>query len=130
MKIQTRQFGEIEFDDDLTLTFEDGLIGFETYKRYVLLRPAEEIFFWLTSVDEPELAFPLTPTSILRDDFPQKEGHESFAIVKLDRDPEKITVNLRAPVYIHHDERRGEQAILDDEKFAIDYNLFIREDEK
>lgn len=37
MKVLTRKFGEIEIDETRTLTVFDGLLGFEEYKRYVLL---------------------------------------------------------------------------------------------
>jgi flagellar assembly factor FliW len=51
IKITTRQFGELEFEDDIVLHFEDGIIGFENLKRYVILKMDDDLFFWLASVD-------------------------------------------------------------------------------
>lgn len=124
MKINTNQFGEVEFDESMIISFKDGILGFENYKKYLLINSGSDFFLWLTSIDEPELVFPLFSTRVLMEEYPFEEGFEAFGIVKLDPDPLKITVNLRAPVYINQDEKSGFQKILDEDELPIDYILF------
>jgi flagellar assembly factor FliW len=125
MKLQTYQFGEVEFDDQLILSFQDGIVGFESLKKFVLLSQDDGLFQWLTSVDEPDIIFPLIQIRLLLNDFNDVEGSEAYGIIKFDKNPANITVNLKAPVYVNHAERSGFQKIFDTEKYPIDYKLFI-----
>lgn len=124
MKIQTIQFGEIEFTDENILTFEEGLYGFEELNRFLLLKEEEDIFYWLNSVDQPEIAFPLFGIRMIDEDYPQRENCEAFGIVKLNKNPLQSTINLRAPVYINQDKKSGYQTILSDESYPVEYQLF------
>ncbi|MEJ5350734.1 MAG: flagellar assembly protein FliW [Melioribacteraceae bacterium] len=124
MKIITKQFGEIEFPDDKVITFENGLIGFEELKKFVFIKPEENIFYWLNSIEKPEIAFPLFGLRLIDENYPQEENHEAFGIVILNPDPLKITINLKAPVYINQDNKTGFQKILDSDKYSLYYNLF------
>jgi len=63
--------------------------------------------------------------NILDDSYPQVVGSEPFGIVTLDQDPLKITVNMKAPVYINQDSKTGKQKILDREKYSVNYKLFV-----
>ena len=90
-----------------------------------MLTEENGIFFWLTSVDEPEIIFPLFPLRVLDQDYPQEKDYEAFGIVKLDKEPSKININLKAPVYINQVKKAGYQKVIDSEKFPIDYSLFV-----
>ncbi len=124
MKIKTYHFGEVEFAEDKVLTFEDGLFGFEDLKKFVFIKPDDSIFYWINSVENPELAFPMFGVRIIDESYPQEESFEAFGIVVMNPDPLKITVNLKAPVYINQDERKGFQKIIDADKYPVYYNLF------
>lgn len=126
--LQTKQFGEISFDEEIILHFEDGIIGFEDLNKYIILHQEDELFYWLTSVDQPEIVFPLFPVRLLLEDFPQKEESEAFVIVKLAKDPSNIAVNLKAPLYINQELKKGYQTILDKEDYKVDFPLFLKSD--
>ncbi len=125
MKINTNQFGEIEFDEKMIIHFESGIIGFEEMKKFLFITSGDELFYWLTSVDQPEVVFPLIALSALMDDYPKIENYESFGVVKLDKNPVNTTVNLKAPIFINQLNKKGLQKIEDNESYPIDYNLFI-----
>jgi flagellar assembly factor FliW len=125
MKLQTYQFGEVEFDEQLILLFQEGVVGFESLKKYVLLSQDDGLFQWLTSVEEPEIVFPLIQIRLLMNDFDEVEGHEAYGIIKFDKNPANITVNLKAPVYVNLEKKSGFQKIFDTEKYPIDYKLFV-----
>ena len=126
MKIQNTQFGEFEFSEDLLIGFKDGLLGFEEFKKFLLIADENSIFYWLTSVDEPEIIFPLFPIRLLQDRFPHESGMETFGIVKLDKSLENVTINLKAPVYINQYAKTGVQRVIDSDEYPINYKLFIQ----
>ncbi len=125
MKIKFEHIGEIEFDDDLILTFENGLIGFEDLKKFVLIKTDDDLFYWLNSIEKPEFCLPLIGIRVIDENFPFEENFEAFAVVILNKDPLKIITNLAAPIYINQDSKIGYQKILDNEKYPVDYKLFV-----
>jgi flagellar assembly factor FliW len=125
MKITTQQFGEINFEDEHIVKFSSGLFGFEKLTKYLLIKTNEDLFYWLNSVEEPDISFPLIGTRVINTSFPEEDNHEAFGIVTLNQDPLKVTVNLKAPVYIDQNKKTGFQSIIDDEKFPVDYHLFV-----
>lgn len=127
MKIQSNQFGEFEFDETMSYKFNDGIIGFEKLHNFILLSTEESIFYWLISTEEPEIVFPLFPIKPLLSNYPEDEGFEPFGVVNLNKNPEEITINLKSPVYINTQKKKGYQTILDDDTYLINYNLFIKE---
>ncbi len=127
MKISNTHFGEIEFDEKLIINFSDGIIGFEELKKFLLINNNNGLFLWLTSVEEPDIVFPLFAVNVLYNNYPSVEGFEVFGIVKLDREPENITINLKSPVYISEKSKNGYQKIVDVDSYPINYKLFKKE---
>ncbi len=125
MKITTYQFGEIEFHEDKIILFKAGIIGMEEFKKFLLIKTDNELFYYLNSIEQPEIAFPLVGLRLLDENYPMIENNEPFGICTLNKDPMKITVNLRAPVYINQDDKTGFQKILEDDSYLVNYNLFI-----
>ena len=124
MQIKTNQFGVVEFDSNLIIKFESGIFGFEHLKDYLLIKVEDDIFIWLNSIEEPEIAFPMIGLRLIDESYPQEMEHEAFGIVNMNPEILKITVNLKAPVYINQDDKSGYQKILDSDKYPIKYNLF------
>lgn len=125
MKLTTYQFGEIEFNEDSVINFQSGIFGFENLKKFLLVQTEEGLFHWLNSIEEPEIAFPVISLGVVDDSYPKKEEHEAFGVVTFDPDPLKVTVNMKAPIYIDQNKKSGYQTILDQDAFVINYNLFV-----
>lgn len=125
MKITTFQFGEVEFEKNSILKFSSGLFGFENLKQFLLVRTDEGLFHWLNSIDQPDIAFPLITIEVLDETYPKENLCEAFGVVTFDPDPLKVTVNLKAPIYINQESKTGYQKIFDDDRYAINYNLFV-----
>src|SRR5687768_15135601 len=65
IEIQSTRFGTLVVDDGRIINFPNGLLGFPDHKRFALIQTGEEnYFFWLQSVDEPNLAFVVTDPAI------------------------------------------------------------------
>ena len=125
MKLKTLQFGEIEFDEKIIIAFEEGILGFESLKKYLLISEENGLFFWLTSIDEPEIVFPLFPIATLQDNYPKNDNYEPYGIVRLSKNPSEITINLKAPIYLDQVEKMGYQNILDTDKNPVYYKIFV-----
>jgi len=125
MKLLNKQFGEIEFEEEAIIKFEEGILGFEELKEYLLFSETDGYFFWLISVNEPEIIFPLFSLKLLQEEYSDEEKLEPYGIVKLDKEPENISVNLKAPVFIDHSEKIGYQKIIDNENYQVNYPLFV-----
>ncbi|HHX63035.1 MAG TPA: flagellar assembly protein FliW, partial [Epulopiscium sp.] len=61
MKLNTKDFGELEILEDKIITFQYGIPGFTKYTQYIIINDEEEDspFCWLQSVEKPDLAFTL-----------------------------------------------------------------------
>jgi flagellar assembly factor FliW len=58
--LQSSRFGELQIPDEAVLDFPSGLIGLGGRRFALLARSEESAFVWLHSMDDPELAIPVT----------------------------------------------------------------------
>ncbi len=142
MLIKTKYFGEINLCEEKIITFENGLIGFEEYKTYTLLYDSEKKeetnLMWLQSTEEEGLAFPvINPLNVKPDYNPSIEqellsplgelNDNNICIlltVTVPQDIKQTAVNLKAPLIINSDTRKGCQLIVDNKDYPIKYNLY------
>ena len=136
MDVQTTRFGIVEVDDDRIITFPAGLLGFSSFKRYVLLQPDDEgVFFWLQSADSPELAFVVTDPCLWVGDYEATirreqmeelglerfEDAQVFVIVnKYDR---TLTANLQGPLVVSVKTRHALQLVLADKRWTTRHEI-------
>lgn len=137
MKIETTRFGEIDIAPSRVIDFEKGLLGFPKYRQYVLIeqrdmiRPNEQRnFWWLQSVDLPDLAFVVTdptlfvPTYRVPIHAEQMSGlgldslEEAQVFVIVNKRGNLLTGNLQGPLVINVATRSGEQLVLSDRRFT------------
>ncbi len=142
MKFDTPRFGTIEVEEDKLLQFEQGLPGFPTCKRFVVMdHDLQTPLKWLQSVDRPEVAFLVVePEQIVGsyqvevpDSVLQQLGLEQGAqpsdvalFVILNVADENLTANLRAPVVVNVAQRRAFQLILDRSDVSLRHPLAPR----
>lgn len=124
MQLESTRFGSIEVRDDAALAFPDGLIGLPC-RDWVLLAHDDGPFYWLHSLDDPDLALPVTnPWTFfsdyevkISDEETRKLGIESpehaavLCVVRAGETLSEFTVNLVGPVVIHSETRVGGQFI-------------------
>jgi len=135
MKLDTKHFGAIEVDEKGIIVFSDGLPGFESVKKFVLLGDSNEEspFKWLQSVDKPELAFAVVDPFMIKKDYDieisgeisdrlgvkEVEDVVIYSIVVVPEDTSKISMNLKAPVIINMKMKRGAQVVLDTDRYNV-----------
>ncbi len=137
MKFSTKAYGEIEIDERQRVRFPSGLLGFEKFTDYALLDARQKPFFYLQSLEVPELAFILIDPFLFRPDYSIDVGDETladiglagpedalvFAIVTAPSDGSPITANLMGPVIISRTTRLGMQAVLADPRWRVKHDV-------
>lgn len=131
MEIETTRFGRLTVDDDRVMTFPRGLLGFPSFTRFALIQTGNEnYFFWLQSVDEPNLAFVVTdPTIFFKDyDVPLREEVQSElqlddpgymqVFVICNKVDEWLTGNLLGPLVVNAQNRLASQVVLTEKKWT------------
>lgn len=141
MKIfNTKHFGEISYDPVRIITFPDGIPGFPDSKRYLLMSESEDedMFFWLQSLDEGDVAFTLMDAyKVLPDYDPQVDEEEMVQLGELSDTPlliynivvipdyvRHMRVNLRAPVVMNLKTGIGKQMICTTDEYSIRFMIF------
>ena len=131
--------GAIELPADALYTFPAGLYGFDAATRWALVPAGREGLCWLQSAERAGLVFLLADPfhffpayeAELPDDELAKLGLTPgarpgvLAIVTLPGTPAAgaadgaASVNLRAPIVLDPDARRGRQIVLLDERLSV-----------
>ena len=121
---------EAEYSYDEVIEFAAGIIGFPELRSAALIPiPDFEPFYWLASLDDETTRFiVLNPREIYPEYSLQTPKEISsvinsvdgiFAIVKISSDWEKTTVNLRAPIILNKELKKGVQLILGDSEYRL-----------
>lgn len=142
MLVKTKYFGEINLSEDKIITMEHGMFGFEEYKKYTILYDSEKEgrpnVSWFQSVEEPSLAFSvINPTAVMEDYNPIVEDEilkglgeiteENIVVLLPLTVPQEVTnmtANLKAPIIINADTRKGAQVVVENEEYEIKYKIY------
>lgn len=127
LKVQTNYYGEIEVNESDVLTLKDGLIGFDSYTRFVLLKESDIFVEYLQCIDD-KVVFAVMDPHLLKKDYSfeipdlviKELGIKSSedlvvkTILVIPEDITKIRTNLQAPIIFNKNTNHGKQIILDD----------------
>lgn len=134
MTVNTRLFGEIGVEDDKIIRLDTGIIGFPDLKNFTLIYDNEKgkdtSIMWFQSLDEPQFAMPVLSPLSIRPDYNPRVNDELLSplgeltpdnifvlvTVKVPRNIEGMTVNLKAPIIINTDNMKGGQLIIEDDE--------------
>lgn len=125
MTIESKPYGSIEISERQVIHFPVGIFGFEFLKEYALLDATQSGFYWLQSLEKPEIAFILLNPYELRSDYVLDIADEDlesiryeteddllvFAIVTIPEDPTLVSANLAGPVLMNRAHQLGRQCI-------------------
>ncbi len=139
MKLQTKYFGEIDWEKEDEIRIPAGLFGFEEERSFVLLPFADSggTLLCLQSTITPELAFVvMDPFSLQPDYAPQLTSAEleslgveasdelGYYVLCVVKSPvAESTVNLKCPLAIHPETKLARQVILDTEEYDMRHPL-------
>lgn len=133
MQIKTTRFGVITAKDDSVIKMPDGMLGFESCKRYILLGDRPDVAFqWLQSIDDPTLAFMIINPMDFFQDYDLELTEEQSASIGL-MDPTNaivvttistanngstVTTNLAGPIVINTETLVARQIVLQDDSYC------------
>ena len=136
MLLKTRCFGEIQIKKEEIIRFTEPILGFGKYNQYILIEN-RSVFptFWLQSVDNLELAFPVVSPFFVDkgysirldardfDDINLKELDDIIILTLLvvPQDMSLIRTNLRAPIIYNPIKKLAKQVVLQEEKYPIHF---------
>lgn len=128
--LKTKHIGEVDYAEDALLTFPSGLIGFESYHRFLFIKkPDTEPLVYMQSVDEGGPCFILLPILAIDADYKLEMTEEEAEEISLYNRRPKIgtdvfcgalvcagsgvapTANLVSPVVVNLYNRMGVQVI-------------------
>ena len=114
--LESTRFGSVEIPSEAIVDFPTGLIGLGGRRYAILARDEDATFVWLHSLEDPDLALPLTnPWRFfanyeveLADDEAERIGVDEaddtavYVTVRAAESLEDFSANLRAPILIAH----------------------------
>jgi flagellar assembly factor FliW len=140
-KVNTQQFGLLEYRLEDAISFPLGLPAFEQETSFLLVAPAKtRPMVFLQSLGRPELCFVTLPLEVVDPNYQLAISAEDASVLELtERDLVAVgpvgggpveclaivsltnscpTANLLAPVVIHSAKRKGLQAIRLDNRYS------------
>jgi flagellar assembly factor FliW len=141
VNVMTLRFGDIEIDEKRVIEMPDGMLGF-TDRRFIIISPDKYgQFFWLQSLDNPELAFVVTDPALFVQGYEVNLTPDEFERIKLSPDSEAIilavvtmapdvfdiTLNLQGPIVVNRENMLAKQIVLEEGKYATKHPLFARD---
>ena len=142
MRVQTKFFGEVELDDNKVIEFPNGIIGFEDFKKFAIIYDIEDDrdtkISWLQSLEEPTLALPVVDPLAVTTEYapmiedellkplgnPADEDLLFLLVMTVPSDMTNVTANMKAPVIISTEERKGVQLIVDNADYPVKFNVY------
>jgi len=137
MEVLTKTNGIVQVQDDKILTFEEGLFGFEDYKKFALIDSEYEPFIWLQSIENQNLAFliidpflvcssyeaDIDDSSLAKIGVTKPEDVVIMTIVTVPQDGSAITANFQGPLVINKQNKKCLQVILTDNRWTTKVDI-------
>lgn len=140
MILKTSKFGEVEINEEYIFNFVEPIIGYEEYSKFALIDyNVASPFKWLQSLENPDLAMPVTIPAYFGIPYEFTIPDEKEAIIEAKEaseilclnianvpngEPQNTTVNLMAPLVINTTNKKAIQLVLSNSNFAIKHRLF------
>lgn len=137
MKIVSRNFGAIEFNENKIIDFPEGIPGFKELKKYIIIEDPESTFCYLQSIENEGICFIIIDPFLLCKDYTidikdqyiealgggNEEKVGVYVIATIVGPLEEATVNLVAPIIIQNETKKGMQVILENTKYETKHKI-------
>ena len=139
MKIKTTRFGELEVDKKDILTLKEGLLGFDSLKKFFIVDPGDQtLILWLQSVEDEATAFPIIEPKIFKPDYSVKllpaeltslnleslADASIYTILTIPKNVTEMSANLKAPLVINNKTKVARQIVLQDSKLEVKWPMY------
>ena len=143
MNIETVKFGNVEVEESRIFDFVLPVIGFNDLSKYVIIEPNKDnLFKWLQSAEDPDLAFPIISVAALNYDYSidisddviqslEIKNAESLLVMNITSipqdNPQGTTINLLAPLISNLENQKAGQIVLSGSGYDISYPMFKKD---
>jgi flagellar assembly factor FliW len=143
MNIETVKFGNVEVEESRIFDFVLPVIGFNDLSKYVIIEPNKDnLFKWLQSAEDPDLAFPIISVAALNYDYSidisddviqslEIKNAESLLVMNITSipqdNPQGTTINLLAPLIFNLENQKAGQIVLSGSGYDISYPMFKKD---
>ncbi len=139
MNIKTTRFGQLEVNPNDVITFSEGLLGFESLKKYFVVDPGDStLILWLQSTEDEKVAFPIIEPKIFKPDYIAKllpadlngleldtlQTAKLYSILTIPANVTEMSANLKAPVVVNSAKKVGKQIVLQDSKLSVKHEMY------
>jgi flagellar assembly factor FliW len=141
MKVNTSRFGIVDVSDTDIVEFTDGVLGFESLKKFFIVDPADDtLILWLQSADSDEVAFPILEPKLFKADYKVRlsanelrtlniasaAGKDTlvYCILTIPEDVTTMTANLKAPVVINTTSQLARQVVLQENEYSVKFSMY------
>lgn len=124
MYVMTTRFGNVPIEPADVLRFDQGLIGMEMCREWVLLADhTNRSLAWLQSLDRPEVALAVVSPRRFVQNYQVRISSRDIAplgttstkslqvLAILNRHDDTLTLNLKAPIVVNLTTSRGRQVV-------------------
>ena len=139
MNIDNPHSGSIDVAPERVIEFPNGLAGFEQLRRFTLFHPETEgtsapRFFILQSLEDVTVAFNIADPALFGFNYEIKLGDDESAVIGLTdpsdaavvvilvKDGNSVRANLKAPLVLNLQTRRGLQHVF----AGLDYQVALK----
>ncbi len=138
MIISTIRFGDLKISEDKIITMEKPVLGFEQLKRYCIIERDDcEPFLWYQSLENPAVAFLIVNPIIFYPEYsievnPKEieellvndvKTVETYVIVTIPQDQQRMSVNLKGPILINTESRLAKQQVMVNSDYRVKHYL-------
>ena len=131
LTLETKEYGTLEYEPEYCINFPDGIFGFSDLHQYLPLclnDEADNTLLVMQSVDDSHIGFVVINPFILDRDYnpvltpeelqyleAESENDLTFYVIcVLKNNYRENTVNMKCPLVVNPETRRGMQVILND----------------
>lgn len=145
IRVNTSRFGQLSIKSEKVITITSPFLGFPETRQFFLKPHGENSpFWWLQSMEDPELAFVTIQSAFLIPDYSpevsdairlelQAEPGQNLEVLLIltipPGAPEEMTANLLGPVVINPQKRLAKQVIQDITRYDVRWPVFTNKDE-
>ncbi|GAU75666.1 flagellar assembly protein FliW [Fusibacter sp. 3D3] len=139
MIVKTPYLGDLEYESQDIIRFEEGILGFEKLHDYIFVLNSDEAlpFHYLQSVEDNELMFIATSPYLFVEDYDFNlsqsvidelkieaiEDVTVYCLTVIPAETLKTSINLKAPLVINMKTKLARQVLMD-EKFRLKHFIF------
>ncbi|UCE67814.1 MAG: flagellar assembly protein FliW [Candidatus Zixiibacteriota bacterium] len=140
MIAETSRFGKIEHGKSEIITMVRGILGFDSYIRFITVSlRGQEPFKWLQSLEDPDLAFLMIDPLFFKPDYIVEINPNDlvmlktksiddiaiFVLVSIPKgQPALMSANLQAPLVINKSNMNAAQLVLGESYYNTNHSIF------